>query len=130
MRRSAQSLSEMQRLRVRNALKGAIAVEFDELETASPASHCPRCGGSHVATKGTAAGRRRMVCKDCGRNFGAHFENLFNATRLSKEAWLDYADCIVDGLSLRESASRIGVTLKTSCSMRKKIKECAYKHLA
>src|SRR5260370_14433910 len=56
---------------------------------------------------------RRYRCTSCKRTF-----NALTGTPLAhlqkREKWLDYARAIVDGLSLRKAAKRVGVHLETS----------------
>ena len=53
------------------------------------------------------------MCKACERTF-----NALTGTPLAhlqkREKWLEYARAIVDGLSLRKAAKRVGVHLETS----------------
>jgi hypothetical protein len=56
---------------------------------------------------------KRYKCKACERTF-----NALTGTPLAhlqkREKWLEYARAIVDGLSLRKAAKRVGVHLDTS----------------
>ena len=53
------------------------------------------------------------MCRACERTF-----NALTGTPLAhlqkREKWLEYARAIVDGLSLRKAAKRVGVHLETS----------------
>ncbi len=60
-----------------------------------------------------ATGLKRYMCKVRERTF-----NALTGTPLAhlqkREKWLEYARAIVDGLSLRKTAKRVGVHLETS----------------
>lgn len=109
-------LTPIQRAALATALKssgsasdvvGLLEAEFDK----SPA--CGHCGSESFARWGAATGMRRYKCKACDRTF-----NALTGTPLAhlqkREKWLDYARAIVDGLTLRKAAARVGVHLETS----------------
>jgi transposase-like protein len=74
---------------------------------------CGHCGSETFTKWGAATGLRRYMCTSCNRTF-----NALTGTPLAhlqkREKWLDYARAIVDGLSLRKAAKRVGVHLETS----------------
>jgi transposase-like protein len=74
---------------------------------------CGHCGSEHFCKWGVATGMTRYMCKSCDRTF-----NALTGTPLAhlhkREKWLDYAHAIVDGLTLRKAAARVGVHLETS----------------
>jgi transposase-like protein len=84
-----------------------IEVEF------AKAPACGHCGAESFSRWGVATGMKRYLCKGCNRTF-----NALTGTPLAhlhkRELWLDYARAIVDGLSLRKAAKRVGVHLETS----------------
>jgi transposase-like protein len=74
---------------------------------------CGHCGSETFTKWGAATGLRRYMCTSCNRTF-----NALTGTPLAhlqkREKWLDYARAIVNGLSLRKAAKRVGVHLETS----------------
>lgn len=75
---------------------------------------CPKCGSAaEVGKWGSANGLRRFRCKPCKTTF-----NCLTGTPLAqlhkRELWLDHAQAIVDGISLRKVATRIGVHAETA----------------
>jgi transposase-like protein len=74
---------------------------------------CGHCGSEAFSRWGVATGMKRYMCGACGRTF-----NALTGTPLAhlqkREKWLEYARAIVDGLSLRKAAKRVGVHLETS----------------
>ena len=109
-------LTPIQRTALSTALKAGgsaddvIALLESEFATA-PA--CGHCGCEDFSKWGVATGLKRYMCKACGRTF-----NALTGTPLAhlhkREKWLDYARAIVDGLTLRKAAARVGVHLETS----------------
>ena len=110
------ALTPVQRDALTAALKtqGSAADVMTLLETEfakSPA--CGHCGSERFCKWGVATGMKRYMCKACDRTF-----NALTGTPLAhlhkREKWLDYARAIVDGLTLRKAAARVGVHLETS----------------
>lgn len=81
---------------------------------------CPHCKSESIVGYGSYRDRKRYKCKHCGKTF-----NDLTGTSVShihKQAeWEQYVSCISDGLSLRASAARVGVSLRTSFLWRHKI---------
>src|SRR3977135_2445404 len=104
----------------RNALMAALSsrgsagdvVALIEAEFAK-APACGHCGSEAFSRWGLATGMKRYMCNACERTF-----NALTGTPLAhlqkREKWLEYARAIVDGLSLRKAAKRVGVHLETS----------------
>ena len=85
---------------------------------------CPRCGCGRVVGHGRdGRGRRRWLCRGCGRSFGASTGRVLGATRLGAAAWREYASAMLDGATLRACARRAGVSLRTSFFMRHRLCE-------
>ena len=109
-------LTPIQRTALTTALKtngsandviNLLEAEFDK----APA--CGHCGSESFARWGAATGMRRYKCKACIRTFSA-LTGTPLAHLQKREKWLDYARAIVDGLTLRKAAARVGVHLETS----------------
>jgi transposase-like protein len=77
------------------------------------APKCPHCGSAAVKRWGSANGLRRYRCKQCGVTF-----NALTGTPLAqlhkRELWAGHAQALVEGISLRKVAARIGVDLTTA----------------
>jgi transposase-like protein len=109
-------LTDVQRLAILAALEretsGPEALALIEVRFAS-APVCGHCKATHFSHWGRASGLARYFCKDCGRTF-----NALTGTPLAhlrrRDAWLAYAQAIVDRVSLREAARRAGIVLDTS----------------
>jgi transposase-like protein len=90
-----------------NDVVGLIETEFVK------APMCGHCGSDKFYRWGVATALKRYKCRACGRTF-----NALTGTPLAhlhkRELWLDYARALVDGVSLRKAATRVGVHLETS----------------
>jgi transposase-like protein len=109
-------LSEVQRSALVAALKGDGSANdvIALIETRfAVAPVCGHCKSAAFGSWGVASGLRRYKCKCCSRTF-----NALTGTPLAqlhrREAWLEYARALVDGVSLRKAAERCGIHLETS----------------
>ncbi len=77
------------------------------------APRCPRCKSVAVGTWSKPKPLTRYKCHDCRRTFtgltGTPLERLRR-----RDAWLDYAQALADGVSLRKAAKRCGIVLDTA----------------
>ncbi|WP_335869146.1 IS1595 family transposase [Bacillus sp. 2205SS5-2] len=82
--------------------------------------HCRHCGSVSVVRYGKRNGRQRYKCKDCFK-----ISNDLTNTPLyrSKKAnkWITFIECMLKGLSLRESAKIVGVHFTTCFYWRHKL---------
>ncbi len=111
-----EDLSETQKAELRAVLagqpSGAAANAAIEMAVGEERP-CPHCGTVGAKPNGRVRGRRRYLCVGCGRSFGALTGTPLLYTR-KRTAWLEYARCLVEGVSLREAASRCGICLDTA----------------
>ena len=74
---------------------------------------CPKCGHDHIARWGLASGLQRYRCASCRATF-----NALTGTPLArlrhKEKWLEYAQQLAEGQSVRNSAKVCGVHRNTT----------------
>lgn len=96
------------------------------LETASPLLKCPYCQSPHVVKWGHAGGLQRYRCQqpDCSKTFNA-LTNTPLAKLKQRSKWLGYLNCMLDSLTLRKSAERLNIDLKTSFRWRHRFLEMA-----
>ena len=87
-------------------------------EAAGPA--CPYCQSEAVGRWGSANGMRRYRCKPCNVAL-----NCLTGTPLAqlhkRELWGEHAQALVDGISLRKVADRIGVHVETAFRWRHRV---------
>ena len=121
-------LSRKELVTLIDQLKAALAEEI-----ATPACDleaCPRCGCMDFTKKGVEPdGTQRYLCKGCERTFSAKTHNLLANSKLKPAVWMTFAECMADDLSLRESATRCGVSLYTSWFMRMRVCEIMARRL-
>ena len=74
---------------------------------------CPHCQATGAISRGKARGLRRYQCKGCGKTF-----NAATGTPLSglhcKEKWLEYANCLSHGMTVKATASHCQMANSTS----------------
>jgi transposase-like protein len=74
---------------------------------------CPKCGDEHIARWGSASGLQRYRCASCKATF-----NALTGTPLArlrhKEKWLEYAQQMAEGQSVRKSAAACDVHRNTA----------------
>lgn len=105
------------------ALKAAIAEDLAICAHDEP-DRCPRCGCPSFVRKGCdASDEQRWLCRGCGRTFGMKTLGLLGRSKLPASAWMEFAACMADALTLRESASRVGTSLYTAWFMRMRVCE-------
>ena len=111
-----EDLSQVQREAILEALsaKGSGEEVIALIETRFAATPCcGHCGAVDFKPWGRASQLKRYKCKACERTFNALTGTPMAGLRL-REKWLDYARALVDGVSLRKAAARIGIHLETS----------------
>ena len=80
---------------------------------------CPHCESGSIVKHGIEFGSQRFRCKDCHKTFTALTGTPFHRLR-GKEKLLDNAACMVDGLSVRKTAVRLGISVQKAFRWRHK----------
>ena len=130
--RRIEGLGADERVELARALRRLIADELSPVPEGDPDAPpvCPHCGHAHVVRKGKdKKGRRRWLCRGCGRTFGAATLSVIAQSKLDEGTWMAYADGMADGRTLRELKEVCDVCLKTSWFMRMRICEAMGKRL-
>lgn len=123
-------MSHVEKTRLLGELKAAIAEELASGGAGEPGA-CPRCGSPDFVRKGHGRdGSQRWLCRRCSRTFSAATGGLLAMSKLPPATWMEYAACMADMLTLRESAARCGVSLYTSWFMRMRVCEVMKARLA
>jgi len=90
---------------------------------------CPKCGHDHIAYWGSASGLQRYRCAACKATF-----NALTGTPLArlrhKDKWLEYAQQMAEGQSVRKSANACGVHRNTAFRWRHRFLVCPNKQKA
>lgn len=121
-----QSLSVSQRQRLRSFLDRD--QQAQDVLNAS-AQQCPHCEGQRMKPWGSSHGLPRYRCADCGKT-----SNPLTKTPLAKlhrrECWLNYAQALIDGLSVRKAAAACGIHKDTAFRWRHRFLSLIEKHQA
>ncbi len=104
------SPSQVRRLRAALSRNDQMQQTWQDLQAAGGALHCHHCGSAKVVRNGFEHGMQRIRCKACGRS-----SNCVSGTPLSrlrnKEKFAQYAECLAQGMTLREAAQKVGLNL-------------------
>lgn len=85
-------------------------------------AECPYCMHSGIVLHGTTSkGTVRYMCPRCTRTFTSG--GLISSSKLTKDQWLQFICCHVDGESVRMTASKVGVSSTTIYRMKKRLEE-------
>ena len=89
-------------------------------KSSNTAVSCPRCKGLEFVSRGSHKGVKRYQCKNCGRYFSANNGTALHGIH-KKDKWQQYVECMQEGLSLRKSAKKVGISYQTAFNWRHKI---------
>lgn len=81
---------------------------------------CPRCGHPHVVRWGATRGRPRWRCRGCRWTFNPRTGTPWSACKLG-DRWLALAQCLEEGLTVRQTAVRAGVHPTTAFRWRHRL---------
>ena len=98
------------------------AVEsFDSFISSKKTACCPKCHSNHVIKNGHKNGFQRLICKDCGKTFSTRNNSITFSSKKSIAVWKKYLECMLDGLTIRKSAEKCGITVSTAFIWRHKV---------
>jgi len=81
---------------------------------------CPRCRGLDVVRYGKRGAVQRYKCKSCPCHFTDLTGSVLHRIR-RRDRWLDFCLCMVEGLSVRETARALGICKNTALAWRHRI---------
>ena len=97
------------------------------LEAARGAPLCAHCASELVFKNGHSRGLQRYRCHACRRTF-----NVTTGTPLaglhSKERFFQQGDCLAQGLTVREAAAEMDVSVSTAFRLRHRFLQAAQGH--
>lgn len=120
-------LTAGQRLELLSELEGAKSLDEATAiveKRSAERQFCPKCGADHVVKNGCASGLQRYKCRGCGATFNALTGTALARLR-RRDKWLGQAEAMVDGLSVRKAAARLGVHRTTAFRWRHRWLEVA-----
>ena len=100
--------------------EGKDVVDYQELKAMSTGVLCPDCNSSHVIKNGLQSGVQNYRCKNCGRQFRVTTGTFMFGVH-EKGKMLEYIKCMSAGMSLRECARIVNISLTTSFFWRHRI---------
>ncbi len=86
--------------------------------------YCPKCGSINIKKNGKYKNRQLYKCKDCNKKFNELTNTPFHHTRLNYKQIETAYECLVDKLTIRKSAKKIGVSTRTAFTLRFKLITC------
>ena len=101
-------------------LEGKDVVDYQEIKAMSTGVLCPDCNSSHVIKNGLQSGVQNYRCKTCGRQFRVTTGTFMYGVH-EKDKMLEYIKCMSAGMSLRECAKIVHISLTTSFFWRHRI---------
>lgn len=122
-------LSHQQQSTLRQALQHPPATAV--LDSLPALQSCPHCqaAANQLAPWGWSRGLRRYRCRSCRRTCTAL--STTSLTRLHyPERWKDYAQALINGLSVRKAAKACGISKNTAFLWRHRFLEAAARHHA
>lgn len=100
--------------------KGSYLEEALKKQEQDVSHGCPQCGSMTVWSRGSYKGVKRLQCKDCKKCFSSTTGTAIYHIH-KKDKWQSYLQCMEEGLSIRKSAKRVGISLQTSFIWRHKV---------
>ena len=95
--------------------------EIEEKLIQSDRPACPHCGCESVVRNGTKRGKQRYLCNKCGSTYTGTYNTLAHRSKLGEAEWKKAIKDTIDGKSLDQTATELGITHKTAFTMRHKI---------
>ena len=93
---------------------------FSLKQTYINSRECPHCGSHYVLSNGNYKGRKRYLCKNCGKSYNDLTKTPFSGIHDLNKI-LKYLNCMISGDSIRKAATTVNVTVATSFSWRHKL---------
>lgn len=99
---------------------------FQTIESVKP-KWCPHCASPFFTKNGSANGLQRYRCKSCLGSFGS-ISNTALSHLKRKDRFEAFGKCLSEGLSVRESAKRLGVSVSTAFRWRHRFLQAVTAH--
>ena len=123
--KSAGSLTRSQREKLRQHLDACQSSEETHRSlTRNEPKVCRHCQQKALVRNGSQKGMQRFLCRDCGRSSCATSETPLDRLR-NKEKLAAFADCMREGLTVRETATRMGFSVSRAFRWRHRFLENA-----
>lgn len=103
------------------------AKAMQAVETAQSDRGCAHCASAQVVRNGNSRGLQRYLCKDCGRTFNATTGTALTGLH-HKERLFEQGKCLVEGMTVRDSAAQMGVSVSTAFRLRHRFLQGVVEH--
>ncbi|UCU95231.1 IS1595 family transposase [Hydrogenophaga taeniospiralis] len=125
---SLEGLTPSQRRRLADSLTGKAGQAAGPTPLDAILSpRCPDCQSSQVVRNGMHAGQQRYLCKACPRTFNAVSGSPLSRLR-DKDRFEAYADCMRQGLSVRDAAAKVGLSVDRAFRWRHRFLQSVVPH--
>lgn len=121
-------LTTKDRERLRTMLLSTVSVKSADMESFltderfSNGKACPLCGCTHIVRNGHRKdGTQKYMCRDCGKSFVITTNSIVSGTHKDLYTWQKYIDCMMNGFSVRKTASICGIHKDTAFIWRHKV---------
>lgn len=122
-------LDQLQKVEVRcRELRYSIR-SHDAIHTLRAEPICPRCGFSDSVKNGRSRGLQRHVCRVCRKTFSQASDTPISGLR-NKGRLAEFAECMIQGLTIRGTAKKMGISTSTAFRWRHRFLEDAVHHQA
>ena len=116
-------LTYTQSKQLQNHLNGKCSIETIE-KTIGEVESCPHCQSHSIYKWGVRSNLQRYKCKECHKSFNALTKTPLARLR-HKEVWIDYAQELINGESIRTSAKHCHVDKSTTFRWRHRMLQTA-----
>lgn len=82
---------------------------------------CPHCDNDHIVKNGHSDEMQRYKCKKCGKTFNLATKTILADTKISLATWRKCIECMMEGMSVRKTASICEINPVTAFRLRHKI---------
>ena len=97
------------------------------LETAWGVPKCAHCASDQVVKNGHNRGLQRYCCRACGKTFNATTGTPL-AKLHSKERFFQQGECLAKGMTVRDAAAALGVSVSTAFRLRHRFLQAVQSH--
>jgi transposase-like protein len=126
LKKQIQSLSETDRkqllsdLHIEHYEQGDyVSKALSEKDLKTPLN-CPHCSSLEFISRGSYKAVKRYQCKSCLKYFNSNYGTALYRIH-KKDKWQQYIQCMNDGLSIKKSAEKVGISYRTSFIWRHKM---------
>lgn len=88
---------------------------------------CPHCGSHSIIKHGHKNGVQRFKCKDCKKTFVSTSGTLLYRSQFSYYKWIEFIQCELLHLSLRQTADILSISLVSCFYLRHKLYDAVSK---